>query len=67
MLRDLDRQALVASVAGRYALSAAGEATRARIAEDVNVTRRRLVDGVSQEEYRATVGVLQRMTANLER
>jgi hypothetical protein len=67
VLRDLERRALVVSDAGRYTLSAAGVATRTRIAEDVNVTRRRLVDGVSREEYVATVEALQRMTANLER
>ena len=66
VLSDLERRALVVSDAGRYTLSAAGAATRARIAEDVNVTRRRLVDGVSREEYLATVELLQRMVANLE-
>jgi hypothetical protein len=51
---------------GQGALTAAGTATRAKLAEQVDVTRRRLVDGVTREEYRATVKVLQRMTANLE-
>jgi hypothetical protein len=66
VLSDLERRALVAGDGGRYALTAAGKATRAKIAEHVDVTRRRLVDGVSREEYLATVEVLQRMTANLE-
>ena len=67
VVRDLQRRALAAKDGGRFVLTAEGEATRARIAEDVNVTRRRLVDGVTREEYLATVEVLQRMTANLER
>jgi hypothetical protein len=66
VLSDLERRALVAGDGGRYALTAAGKATRAKIAEHVDVTRRRLVDGVTREEYLATVEVLQRMTANLE-
>jgi hypothetical protein len=66
VLSDLERRALVAGDGGRYALTAAGKATRAKIAGHVDLTRRRLVDGVSREEYLATVEVLQRMTANLE-
>ncbi|MFI5910224.1 hypothetical protein [Dactylosporangium sp. NPDC051541] len=66
VLRDLERRTLVVNDAGLYALTAAGEATRATIAENVDVTRSRLVDGVGREEYLATVEVLRRMTANLE-
>ena len=66
VLSDLQRRALVVNDGGRYALTAAGKATRAKIAEHVDVTRHRLVDGVAREEYLATVEVLQRMTANLE-
>ena len=66
VLRDLERRALVANDGGRYALTVAGKAARAKLAEQVDLTRRRLVDGVTQEEYLATVAVLQRMTANLE-
>ena len=66
VLSDLERRALVVDDRGRYALTAAGKATRAKIAEHVDVTRRRLVDGVAREEYLATVEVLQRMVANLE-
>jgi DNA-binding MarR family transcriptional regulator len=66
VLSDLERRALIVNDGGRYALTAAGKATRAKIAEHVDVTRRRLVDGVSREEYLATVEVLQRMAANLE-
>ena len=66
VLSDLERWALVANDGGRYTLTAAGTATRATLAEQVDVTRRRLVDGVTPEEYLATVEVLQRMTANLD-
>ncbi len=66
VLSDLERSGTVVSDQGHYALTADGEATRARIAEQVSLTRRRLVDGVAKEEYVATVEVLQRMTANLE-
>ena len=66
VLSDLERRALVVNDGGLYALTAAGSATRAQIAEKVDVTRNQLVDGVAREEYLATVQVLQRMTANLE-
>src|SRR5215208_6820168 len=66
VLRDLERRTLVANDGGRYAPTAAGTATGAKLAEQVDATRRRLVDGVTREEYLATVEVLQRMTANLE-
>lgn len=66
VLSDLERRALVVDDEGRYALTATGRSTRARIAEKVDVTRSQLVDGVTREEYLATVQVLRRMTANLE-
>ena len=66
VLSDLERRALIANDGGRYALTAAGTATRAKLASQVDATRRRLVGGVTREEYRATVEVLQRMTTNLE-
>ncbi len=66
VLSDLERSGTVVSDLGSYSLTAEGVATRAKIAEQVDLTRRRLVDGVAKEEYLATVEVLQRMTANLE-
>jgi hypothetical protein len=63
---DLERRALVANDGRRYALTAAGESTRAKLTERVDVTRRRLVDGIAAAESRATVDVLRRMAANLE-
>ena len=66
VLSDLGRRALVVDGGGRYALTAAGEATRTAIAAEVDVTRSRLVDGIAGEEYLATVQVLRRMTANLQ-
>lgn len=66
VISDLQRGALVASDEGRYALTATGNATRAKLAEQVDLTRRRLVTGIAREEYLATVEVLQRMATNLE-
>jgi len=66
VLGDLERRALVVNDAGLYALTAEGRTTRARIAEKVDATRSQLVNGVTREEYLATVQVLQRMTANLD-
>jgi DNA-binding PadR family transcriptional regulator len=66
VLSDLERRTLVVNDGGLYALTAAGRATRAKIAEKVDVTRSQLVNGVTREEYLATVQVLRRMTANLE-
>ena len=66
VLSDLQRRALLVNDDGRYGLTDAGKAARAKIAEQVDVTRLRLVDGIAEEEYLATVNVLQRMVANLE-
>jgi hypothetical protein len=66
VLCDLEHRALAVTDDGRHALTAAGEGVRDTIAEQVDGNRRRLVDGVSQQEYLATVAVLQHMTANLE-
>jgi hypothetical protein len=66
VLSDLERRALIVQDGKLCVLTAAGKAARATIAEKVDLTRSRLVDGVAREEYLATVQVLQRMTANLE-
>jgi hypothetical protein len=66
VLSDLERRELVANDGTLYALTADGKTIRAMVAEKVDVTRSRLVDGIAREEYLATVQVLQRMTANLE-
>jgi hypothetical protein len=66
VISDLERRALVVNDGGRYALTAEGKVTRAKIAEKVDLTRGQLVEGVTRQEYLATVDVLQRMTANLE-
>ncbi|WP_304455093.1 MarR family winged helix-turn-helix transcriptional regulator [Nocardiopsis sp. YSL2] len=47
-------------------LSAQGEAAHDVLFEKVQGARRRLAQGISAEEYRATVDVLERMAANLE-
>jgi hypothetical protein len=43
-----------------------GRAAHAAVSERVTGFRRQVVEGVSPEEYRATVGVLTRMAANLD-
>ena len=52
---------------GRYALTPRGEAGHAAVAERVGATQRLLMDGLTQEEYAATVRTLRRMAENLER
>src|SRR5215211_4465645 len=47
VLSDLERRVLVADDGWRYALTAAGKATRAKVAAEVDATRRRLVEGVT--------------------
>ncbi|WP_116247043.1 MarR family winged helix-turn-helix transcriptional regulator [Nocardiopsis sp. FIRDI 009] len=48
-------------------LTAAGETAHEALFEKVSDARRRLAQGISDQEYRATVDVLERMSANLER
>ncbi len=52
---------------GRYALTPRGEAAHAAAAERVRGLRGRMSDGLTAEEYQATVRVLRRMAENLER
>ena len=51
---------------GRLALTAAGVAAHTDVAARVQATRRRMLDGLTAEQYRATVEVLGRMAENLE-
>jgi len=51
---------------GLYALTPAGEAGRAALADRVRLSRRLLMDGLTPDDYEATVGVLRRMAGNLE-
>lgn len=46
-------------------LTGEGRAAHAAVSEQVARFRRRSTEGVSDEEYRATVGVLSRMAANV--
>ncbi|WP_017568973.1 MarR family winged helix-turn-helix transcriptional regulator [Nocardiopsis halotolerans] len=48
------------------ALTPAGEAEHEALFARVDEARRRLSRGISEQEYRATVDVLERMSANLE-
>ncbi len=56
---------LLRDAAGGCALSPAGAAAHARVAERVQAQRRRSVDGLTAAEYEATVHVLRRMAENL--
>lgn len=47
-------------------ITEAGKAAHAEIAERVTQFRRRVSEGVTPEEYQATVDVLRRMAANLD-
>ena len=50
---------------GRAAVTPAGAAAHERLLADVSAHRRRITDGITAEEYRATVAILERMAANL--
>ena len=50
---------------GQAATTPDGRAAHGELLAEVAAQRRRVAEGVSAEEYRATVAVLQRMAANL--
>jgi hypothetical protein len=65
---ELERRGWAAREGGRaLALTAAGRAAHAAVAERVDAARRVAAEGVTGDEYVATVAVLRRMAANLER
>lgn len=68
VLGDLERRGWITRVGaeGPYALTPLGVEGHAAVAERIGVARRRITDGVTDEEYLATVGVLRRMAENLE-
>nr|WP_161561787.1 hypothetical protein [Streptomyces antimycoticus] len=51
---------------GPYSLTPPGADGHAAVAERVGATRRRLMDGLADDQYLETVRVLSRMAANLE-
>jgi hypothetical protein len=53
------------SADGRATATPAGTAAHGDLLADVSAHRRRVADGVTAQEYQATVAVLQRMAANL--
>jgi hypothetical protein len=68
VLGELERRGWVArDEAGRAALTPEGRAGHAAVAERVAQGRRRTMDGLTPNDYRAAVGVLRRMAGNLER
>ncbi|MER7794158.1 winged helix DNA-binding protein [Streptomyces sp. NPDC097640] len=68
VLGDLERRGWVVQegAGGPYALTSPGVEGHAVVAERIGAARRRITDGVTGEEYLATVGVLRRMAENLE-
>jgi len=52
---------------GRYALTPAGQAGHTAVEQKVRGIRSTLVTGLTEQDYRDTVRVLQRMAENLER
>jgi hypothetical protein len=52
---------------GRYTLTPAGQAGHAAVEEKVHGIRSTLLTGLTEQDYRETVRVLQRMAENLER
>jgi hypothetical protein len=65
---ELTRSGWVArDASGRYALTSDGEAGHAAVQEKVHAVRNAILDGLTNEEYRATVRPLQKMSENLER
>lgn len=53
--------------AGAVELTAEGVAAHAELGERVRANRLRVTEGISAQEYRTTVDVLERMAANLAR
>jgi len=49
-----------------YTLTPAGSDAHSAVAEQIGRTRRRLLDGLSPDDYRSTVRVLRQMSTNLE-
>ncbi|PWW25215.1 DNA-binding MarR family transcriptional regulator [Geodermatophilus normandii] len=67
VVADLAARGWVEEGAGRLALTSDGRAAHGRLAGAVAAFRRRVAEGLSAEEYAATVAGLARMVANLER
>jgi len=67
VVAELARRGWVAGAdAGRWALTPDGQAAHGELAGRIGGRRRRMMDGLTAEDYRATVAVLRRMAGNLE-
>ena len=67
VVADLAARDWVEGSGGPFALTHAGRTAHGRLAGAVTAFRRRVAEGLSAEEYAATVAGLARMVANLER
>jgi hypothetical protein len=65
-LIELRRRGWVAQADSRFALTADGSGAFEGVSAKVSATRQRVRAGVTDAEYLATVGVLERMAANLQ-
>lgn len=62
---DLVERGWLASWDDGYRLTTAGREAYERLLHAVQANRARITDGLSEEQYRTTVDVLERMCANL--
>jgi DNA-binding MarR family transcriptional regulator len=60
------RQWIEGDNSGRHRISVAGQIFHAAIAAKVEIVRRKVVYGLSQEEYDTLINTLRRMSANLD-
>ena len=67
VIGDLERREWIArGPDGTYHVTAAGEAAHARLAARVQAMRRQILNGLTTDEYQATVHTLRRMAENLQ-
>jgi len=64
-VRELVERGWVAEVDGAYHLTEAGRSAFDRLLHVVRASRTRITDGLTEEQYLATVDALERMCANL--
>jgi DNA-binding MarR family transcriptional regulator len=64
-VEELVESGWVSAENGHYALTDTGRASLASLGEVVDRTRARMADGISEEEYAATLDVLERIARNL--
>ncbi|HYU84811.1 MAG TPA: hypothetical protein VEK80_08385 [Kribbellaceae bacterium] len=66
-MADIGARGWTRSGDGGCELTLEGVAAHAEVAAEVGATRRRILDGLTPDDYENTVRVLRAMSANLER